>query len=64
MFNYCSLGLDAKMCMGFHELRKTHPHLFKSQVGNKFIYTKLGANHLLFDDKMKLDEVLTIYCDG
>jgi diacylglycerol kinase (ATP) len=32
MYNYCGIGLDAKFCLSFHNLRETKPHLFQSRV--------------------------------
>ena len=43
MYNYCGIGLDAKYCLGFHELRNSHPFLFFSQFINKFIYSHIGT---------------------
>ena len=34
MYNYCGIGLDAKFCLSFHNLRETKPHLFQSRVFN------------------------------
>jgi len=32
LYNYCGIGLDAKMALNFHNLRKAYPYLFKSRV--------------------------------
>ena len=32
MYNYFGIGLDAKYCLGFHQLRKKYPYLFKTRV--------------------------------
>lgn len=47
MYNYFSIGLDAKYCLEFHNLRARKPHLFKSRIGNKFIYTHMGLGDFL-----------------
>lgn len=47
MYNYFSIGLDAKYCLEFHNLRAKKPHLFKSRIGNKFIYTNMGIGDLI-----------------
>lgn len=74
MYNYLGFGLDAKVALGFHQLRKKYPYLFKSRVvdlfypyekvGNKFFYTQVGTQHLLTGKKMALMKTLQITCDG
>lgn len=44
MYNYFGIGLDAKFCNDFHNLRNRNPRLFKSRIGNKFIYGHMGLN--------------------
>lgn len=39
--------LDARVCNGFHKLREEKPYLFKSRIGNKFIYTHVGTMDML-----------------
>jgi len=63
LYNYCGIGLDAKMALNFHNLRKSYPYLFKSRVGNKFIYTQRGLNHLFAGKKIMLSKCLKLYCD-
>lgn len=63
LYNYCGIGLDAKMALNFHNLRKSYPYLFKSRVGNKFIYTQRGLNHLFAGKKIMLSKCLKVYCD-
>ncbi len=43
MYNYFGIGLDAKFCLNFHNLRQKNKNLFKSRIGNKFIYGQMGA---------------------
>ena len=43
MYNYIGIGLDAKICKDFHDLRQKYPQLFFSQFSNKLIYTQLGT---------------------
>jgi len=64
LYNYLGIGLDAKFALGFHNLRQKYPQLFKSQLGNKFIYGNMGAVDLLMGKKMNLAKNLTITCDG
>lgn len=46
MYLYMGLGLDAKCVYFFNYYRKKFPQMFKSRIGNKFIYTNIGASDL------------------
>lgn len=65
-YNYFSIGLDAKFCHGFHQMREERPYLFKSRVGNKYIYTHLGAVDLLSGGMQTnlLEGKIKLTCDG
>ncbi len=63
MYNYCSIGLDAKFCLGFHNMREKYPYLFKSRVGNKFIYGQLGMENLITKKNVNLGKNATLICD-
>jgi hypothetical protein len=41
MYNYCGIGLDAKYCLDFHNLRSKNPNFFKSRIGNKYLFIYL-----------------------
>lgn len=41
-YNYCSLGIDARIAYQFHHLRRRHATWFRSRVGNKMVYAMLG----------------------
>ncbi|XP_052181606.1 diacylglycerol kinase 3-like isoform X2 [Diospyros lotus] len=38
-YNYFSIGMDAQVAYGFHNLREKKPHLAKGPVSNKLIYS-------------------------
>ena len=38
MYCYFGIGLDAKVCLDFHKTRDKYPYLFKTRIGNKFMY--------------------------
>ncbi len=63
MYNYFSIGLDAKTCYNFHKLREKHPSLFKSRVGNKFIYSQIGAADMLMGKNFNLDKLCILKVD-
>ena len=63
MYNYFSIGLDAKTCYNFHKLREKHPNLFKSRVGNKFIYSQIGAADMIIGKNFNLGEICVLKVD-
>ncbi|CAD8054031.1 unnamed protein product [Paramecium sonneborni] len=63
LFNYFGIGLDAKFCYDFHNLRQTSPQLFKSRLGNKLIYTHMGLNDLIKNEKSGLGKRIKVTCD-
>lgn len=64
MYNYFSMGLDAKTCLNFHRLREKYPALFMSRVGNKFIYSQIGAADMFSGRKIDLSKMCEIIVDG
>jgi hypothetical protein len=54
IYNYLGVGLDAKICKDFHEMREKHPELFFSQFSNKLIYTQMGIVDVIAGNKISL----------
>ncbi|XP_076885067.1 diacylglycerol kinase 4-like [Bidens hawaiensis] len=38
-YNYFSIGMDAQVAYGFHQLRNEKPHLAQGRIANKIIYS-------------------------
>lgn len=66
MNNYLGVGVDARVAGLFHNIRESHPHLFQSQIGNKLVYTGMGALDVVgaVGDKLDLSSKVVLVCDG
>ncbi|EZG79585.1 putative diacylglycerol kinase [Gregarina niphandrodes] len=61
--NYIDIGIAARIALKFHTLREAHPELFRSRLGNKFLYGEVGVRDYLVDQSVNL-EGIEIFCDG
>lgn len=65
IYNYMGMGLDAKICKDFHDIREKYPQLFFSQFSNKLIYTQIGTIDLFKNNSgMRLADYFNIEIDG
>ncbi|MGH0145089.1 UNVERIFIED_CONTAM: hypothetical protein FKN15_006506 [Acipenser sinensis] len=46
MNNYCGLGIDAELSLGFHHAREEEPGKFNSRFHNKGVYVKVGLQKI------------------
>ncbi|XP_007441613.1 diacylglycerol kinase theta-like, partial [Python bivittatus] len=46
MNNYCGLGIDAELSLGFHHAREEEPDKFNSRLHNKGVYVKVGLQKM------------------
>ncbi|KAM7165685.1 diacylglycerol kinase theta isoform 2-T2 [Macrochelys suwanniensis] len=62
MNNYCGLGIDAELSLGFHHAREEEPGKFNSRFHNKGVYVKVGlqrishTRNLHKDIKLQVDQ--------
>lgn len=65
MNNYLGVGVDAKVALEFHGIRESHPHWFQSQIGNKLVYTGMGALDVVgvIGDQLDLSSKVVMFCD-
>ncbi|XP_020662730.3 diacylglycerol kinase theta isoform X1 [Pogona vitticeps] len=46
MNNYCGLGIDAELSLGFHHAREEEPDKFNSRFHNKGVYVRVGLQKI------------------
>ncbi|KAI5749953.1 hypothetical protein M8J76_011737 [Diaphorina citri] len=47
MNNYFGIGIDADLCLDFHNAREENPNKFKSRIHNKGVYVKMGLYKMI-----------------
>ncbi|KAF3423939.1 hypothetical protein E2986_11886 [Frieseomelitta varia] len=47
MNNYFGIGLDADLCLDFHNAREENPNKFKSRLRNKGVYVTMGLRKMV-----------------
>lgn len=61
--NYVDFGIAARIALKFHTLRESHPELFRSRLGNKFLYGEVGVRDFLVDQPIDLSST-EVTADG
>ncbi|XP_059478618.1 diacylglycerol kinase eta-like isoform X2 [Neocloeon triangulifer] len=64
MNNYFGIGIDAKISLAFHQKREEHPEQCRSRARNYMWYGVLGSREALKRSCRKLEQRLTLECDG
>ncbi|EGI70794.1 Diacylglycerol kinase theta [Acromyrmex echinatior] len=47
MNNYFGIGIDADLCLDFHNAREENPNKFKSRLRNKGVYVRMGLRKMV-----------------
>jgi len=47
MNNYFGIGIDADLCLDFHNAREENPNKFNSRLHNKSVYVKMGLRKMM-----------------
>lgn len=47
MNNYFGIGIDADLCLDFHNAREENPNKFNSRMHNKTVYVKMGLRKMV-----------------
>lgn len=47
MNNYFGIGVDADLCLDFHNAREENPNKFKSRLRNKGVYVTMGLRKMV-----------------
>ncbi|KAK0087488.1 hypothetical protein PV325_000929 [Microctonus aethiopoides] len=64
MNNYFGIGIDAKICLDFHQKREEHPEKCRSRAKNYMWYGVLGSKQWLQKTYKNLEQRVQLECDG
>ena len=65
MNNYLGIGLDADLCLGFHNAREENPDKFNSRLHNKGVYVKQAIRKIVNRSSWNnLNKALKLEVDG
>ncbi|XP_055588120.1 diacylglycerol kinase theta isoform X2 [Uranotaenia lowii] len=65
MNNYFGIGIDADLCLDFHNAREENPNKFNSRLHNKGVYVKMGLRKMVGRKMCKdLHKELRLEVDG
>ncbi|XP_063387709.1 diacylglycerol kinase theta isoform X2 [Cydia fagiglandana] len=65
MNNYFGIGIDADLCLDFHNAREENPNKFNSRLRNKGVYVKMGLRKMVGRKMCKdLHKAVRLEVDG
>ncbi|KAL3278720.1 hypothetical protein HHI36_016251 [Cryptolaemus montrouzieri] len=65
MNNYFGIGIDADLCLSFHNAREENPNKFNSRLHNKSVYVKMGLRKMVGSKMCKdLRKEIRLEVDG
>nr|CAG4640613.1 EOG090X00MP [Eulimnadia texana] len=65
MNNYFGIGIDADLCLDFHNAREENPDKFNSRLHNKGVYVKMGLRKMMGSKMCKqLHKEIRLEVDG
>ncbi|XP_070395199.1 diacylglycerol kinase theta isoform X2 [Dermacentor albipictus] len=65
MNNYFGIGIDADLCLDFHNAREENPNKFNSRLHNKGVYVKMGLRKMVSRKTWKdLHKEIDLEVDG
>lgn len=57
MNNYFGIGIDADLCLDFHNAREENPEKFNSRTHNKGVYLKMGLKKVVGGKRKLIKEL-------
>ncbi|XP_063987789.1 diacylglycerol kinase theta isoform X4 [Diachasmimorpha longicaudata] len=64
MNNYFGIGIDADLCLDFHNAREENPNKFNSRLRNKSVYVKMGLKKMVGRTCRDLQRKIRLEVDG